>query len=87
MEIGKVAGSVISISKIDELRPVKLFLIQLLDSEYKPKEDFVVAIDTVGVGFGDMIIISQGSGSRFTEISKPTHTDASIIARIDNFNI
>ena len=84
MEIGKVIGSIISVSKIEELKPVKLFLIQMLDSEYNPKNDFVVALDAIGVGFGDNVIITQGSGSRFTEISKPTHTDASIVARIDD---
>jgi ethanolamine utilization protein EutN len=85
MEIGKVIGNVVSVSKIEELKPVRLFLIQILDSDLKLKNDFVVAIDTIGVGFGDDVIISIGGGSRFTEISKPTHTDASIIARIDNF--
>ena len=84
MEIGKVIGSIISVSKIEELKPVILFLIQILDSEYRLKNDFVVALDTIGVGFGDNVIITQGSGSRFTEISKPTHTDASIVARIDD---
>lgn len=84
MEIGKVIGSIISVSKIEELKPVKLFLIQILDSDYNPKNDFVVALDTIGVGFRDNVIITQGSGSRFTEISKPTHTDASIVARIDD---
>jgi ethanolamine utilization protein EutN len=87
MEIGKVIGSVISVSKIGELKPVKLFLVQMLDSEYSPKNDFVVALDTIGVGFGDNVIITQGSGSRFTEISKPTHTDASIVARIDDMGL
>ena len=54
MEIGKVIGSIISVSKIEELKPVKLFLIQILDSEYNPKNDFVVALDTIGVEFGIM---------------------------------
>lgn len=87
MEIGKVVGSITSVSKIDELKPVKLFLVQLLDGDLKPKEDYVVAIDSIGVGGDDMVIITGGSGSRFTEITKPTHTDASIIARIDNLEI
>jgi hypothetical protein len=32
----------------------------------------------------DMVVITGGSGSRFTEVTEPTHTDASIIARIDD---
>jgi len=87
MEIGKVVGSITSVSKIEELKPVKLFLVQLVDSDLKPKEDYVVAIDSIGVGNEDMVIITGGSGSRFTEITEPTHTDASIIARIDNLEV
>jgi len=86
MEIGKVVGSVITVSKIEELKPVKLFLVNILDSEFKLKNDFIVCIDAVGVGFGDLVIVTQGSGSRFTEISKPTHTDAAIVARVDDYN-
>ncbi|MCJ7473094.1 MAG: EutN/CcmL family microcompartment protein [Actinobacteria bacterium] len=87
MEIGKVVGSITSVSKIDELKPVKLFLVQLVDSDLKPIEDYIVAIDSIGVGGDDMVIITGGSGSRFTEITEPTHTDASIIARIDNLEV
>ena len=87
MEIGKVVGSITSVSKIDELKPVKLFLVQLVDSDLELKEDYVVAIDPIGVGNEDMVIITGGSGSRFTEITEPTHTDASIIARIDNLEV
>ena len=87
MEIGKIVGSITSVSKIDELKPVKLFLVQLFDGDLKPKEDYVVAIDPIGVGNDDIVIITGGSGSRFTEITEPTHTDASIIARIDNLEV
>ena len=87
MEIGKIVGSITSVSKIDELKPVKLFLVQLVDSDLKPIEDYIVAIDPIGVGNEDMVIITGGSGSRFTEITEPTHTDASIIARIDNLEV
>lgn len=87
MEIGKVVGSITSVSKIEELKPVKLFLVQLLDGNLKLKEDYIVAIDPIGVGNEDMVIITGGSGSRFTEITESTHTDASIVARIDNLEI
>ena len=87
MEIGKVVGSITSVSKIEELKPVKLLLVQLVDSDLKPEEDYVVAIDPIGVGNEDMVIITTGSGSRFTKITEPTHTDASIIARIDNLKV
>ena len=71
MEIGKVVGNIVSVAKIDELKPVKLFLIQLLEKDYKPSNDYIVAIDLIGLGYGDYVIITQGSGSRFTDVTKP----------------
>ena len=87
MEIGKVAGSITSVSKIEELRSVKLYLVQLVDSDSELKEDYIAAIDSVGAGHQDMVVITGGSGSRFTDTTEPTHTDASIIARIDNMEV
>ena len=84
MEIGTVIGSITSVSKIEELKPVKLFLVQFTDHKLDLKDSFVVAIDTIGVGEDDFVLITQGSGSRLTKISKPAHSDASIVARIDD---
>ena len=84
MLLGKVKGNITSVTKIEELRPVRLYMVQLLDSDLVLKDDYVVAIDSIGVGLDDTVIITGGSGSRFTDITRPTHTDASIIARIDD---
>jgi ethanolamine utilization protein EutN len=84
MLLGRVKGSIISVTKIEELRPVRLYMVQLLDSNLDLKDDYVTAIDSVGVGYDDTVIITIGSGSRFTETTEPTHTDASIVARIDD---
>ena len=51
MDLVIVKGSVVSVVKIDEIKPVKLFLVQLLGKDYIPKNEFVVAIDCVGVWF------------------------------------
>jgi microcompartment protein CcmK/EutM len=84
MLLGKVKGNITSVSKIDVLRPVRLYMVQLLDGNLKLKDDYIIAIDSIGVGYNDMVIVTAGSGSRFTKPTEPTHTDASIIARIDN---
>jgi ethanolamine utilization protein EutN len=83
MLLGKVKGNITSVTKIDELRPVRLYVVQLLDGDLELADDYIVAIDSIGVGMDDTVVITGGSGSRFTEITGPTHTDASIVARID----
>lgn len=84
MLLGKVKGNITSVTRIDELRPVRIYMVQLLDSDLRLKDDYIAAIDPIGVGMDDTVIITGGSGSRFTEVTAPTHTDASIIARIDD---
>ena len=84
MIIGKIIGNVVSVLKIRELKPMKLFLVQELDSKFKPTNNQVVALDSIGVGFGDTVIITLGGSSRFTKATMPTHNDATIVARIDN---
>ncbi len=84
MLLGKVKGNITSVTKIDELRPVRLFLVQLLDKNLELADDYLVSIDSIGVGLGDTVILTGGSGSRFTETTEHTHTDSSIIARIDD---
>ena len=84
MLLGKVKGNITSVSKIDVLRPVRLYMVQLLDGDLKLKDDYIIAIDSIGIGYDDTVIITTGSGSRFTETTGPTHTDAAIIARIDD---
>ena len=84
MLLGRVKGNITSVTKIDELRPVRLYMVQLLDSNFELKDEYIVSIDSIGVGMDDMVVVTEGSGSRFTEVTEPTHTDTSIIARIDD---
>ena len=84
MLLGKVKGNITSVTRLEELRPVRLYMVQLLDSDFELKDEYLAAIDAIGVGMDDTVVITGGSGSRFTEITAPTHTDASIIARIDD---
>ena len=86
MQIAKVIGNITSISKVEELKSAKLFLVQMLDCNFKLIEKFSVAVDTIGVGYKDIVLISTGSAARIPEISKDMSIDASIIARIDYFS-
>ena len=83
MQIAKIVGNITSSIKVEELRPAKLFLVQMLDCNFKLTKKFSVAVDTVGVGYKDIVLISTGSGARIPKISKDMPTDTSIIARID----
>ncbi|MFO7928319.1 MAG: EutN/CcmL family microcompartment protein [Candidatus Humimicrobiaceae bacterium] len=83
MDIGKIVGSITSVSKIEELKPLKLYLIHILDSEFKNTGNYMVAVDTIGTGYGDNVLITTGSAAKMTKLTSDVPVDASIVARID----
>ena len=83
MQMGRVIGNIISVSKVDEIRSLKLYIVRILSSDFKPLDKFVIAVDAIGVSFNDYVLISKGSASRMTKVTKDMPVDASIIARID----
>jgi ethanolamine utilization protein EutN len=42
-----------------------------------------VAIDTLGAGEGDLVLVTQGSSARLTESTKNMPTDAVVVGIID----
>ena len=87
MLIGKVIGNVVSVAKVSELEPVKLYILQVYDYEFKPTEKYEVAVDGVGAGIGDYVLYCGGSAARMAELTKSgVPTDITIIARIDSFD-
>ncbi len=83
MDIAKVVGSITSVSKIEQLKPVKLFVVHVLDGDFQNSGKYIVAVDTIGVGYGDLVLITTGSAAKMTEITKEIPTDTSIVARMD----
>ncbi len=83
MDIGKIVGSITSVAKIEELKPLTLYLVHLLDSEFNNTGNYMVAVDTIGVGYGDIILITTGSAAKMTAVTRDVPVDTSIVARID----
>jgi ethanolamine utilization protein EutN len=88
MIIGKVIGSIVSTTKAEKLTGKKLLIVHPLDmrtieEEGKP----IVAIDTVGSGVGEVVLIVSGSSARQTEITNGVPVDAAIIGIVDQIEI
>ena len=64
MLIGEVVGSVVSTRKDEQLESFKLLVVQVHDHANKPKEQYVVAVDAVGAGPGDVVLYASGSSAR-----------------------
>ena len=87
MFIGKVIGSVWSTQKDENLVGAKFLVVRRLDIDLKEKTDFVVAVDSVGAGVGETVLVATGSSSRQTEITKNKPVDAVIMAIVDKIDI
>ena len=88
MVLAKVVGSVVSTIKEPRLEGIKFLLLEKIDVKtLKGKKDFVVAMDAVGAGEGEVVFFVGGSSSRQTEITAGKPSDATIVAIVDSFDI
>jgi ethanolamine utilization protein EutN len=88
MIIGQVVGSVVSSSKDEKLQGKKLLIVQPLDMVSIQKDGKqLVAIDTVGSGKGEVVMVVSGSSARQTIITNGTPVDAAIIGVVDQIEI
>ncbi|MBI3578400.1 MAG: EutN/CcmL family microcompartment protein [Ignavibacteriales bacterium] len=87
MILGKVVGTVWATRKDEELTGVKLQIVKHVDLDYKVKDAFVVAVDTVQAGVGDIVLIATGSSARQTTTTKNKPVDAVIMAVVDKLDV
>ncbi len=81
MIIGKVVGYVVSTRKCDNLVGNKFLIVEPIAS-YK-SEGRIVAVDKVGAGIGEMVLVAQGSSARVGCGSPTAPIDAAIVGIID----
>lgn len=83
MIIGKVTGSVVSTRKQDNLIGNKFMVIEPLDS-MKDGRGHLVAIDSIGAGIGEYVLVAQGSAARIGCGLPDAPVDAAIVGIIDD---
>lgn len=87
MILGRVIGTVWSTRKDEHLVGAKFLIVRQLDLDYKPKENFVVAVDSVGAGVGEVVLVAQGSSARQTAFTHNKPVDAVIMAIVDKLDV
>ncbi len=87
MFLGKVIGTVWSTKKDEKLVGAKFLIVKKLDLKLGEKNDFVVAVDSVGAGEGEVVLVATGSSSRQTEFTQDKPVDAVIMAIVDKLDI
>lgn len=91
MNLGRVIGTAVATVKSPGLDSYKLLLVR--DFNASPEEtsdvdaDYYVAIDTVGAGIGEVVLIAKGSAARLSSGPLEAPVDATIVAILDNVRI
>lgn len=87
MILGKVIGTVWSTRKDENLVGAKFLIVQELNLKYERKSNFVVAVDSVGAGVSEIVLVAQGSSARQTTFTNNKPVDAVIMAIVDKLDI
>ncbi|TWT81079.1 Carbon dioxide concentrating mechanism protein CcmL [Planctomycetes bacterium CA13] len=93
MFIARVTGSVVSTQKVQTMTGHKLLVVEpyRLDNVQRQSLESTgrtfVAVDTIGAGEGEYVLITQGSSARLTPETKSLPIDAVIIGIVDTVHI
>lgn len=92
MFVAKVTGSVVSTEKVASMRGQKLLVVEpyRLDTgrdKLTTTGRTFIAVDTLGAGVGDFVLIVQGSSARFTPETQKLPIDCVVIGIVDSVNI
>jgi ethanolamine utilization protein EutN len=89
MFLAKVTGSLVATLKADSMVGRKLLLVEPYRVDPKERNRLVasgrtfVAVDTVGAGDGELVLITQGSSARLTPETKDLPIDTVIVGIVD----
>ena len=88
MVLARVVGTVVSTNKEPKIEGIKFLLLEKIDpASMKGKEDYVVAMDSVGAGPKEIVFYVAGSSSRMTSVTDGRPCDAAIMAIVDTVEL
>lgn len=87
MIIGRILGTVVATRKDPRLQGAKLLLVRPLNLQGEDESNYLVAVDTVGAGYREKVLVVAGSSARMAEGMKDRPVDAAIIGIIDTVEV
>ena len=83
MVIGQVLDSIWCTRKDESLVGQKFMTVKLLDKDDPKDGDIIVAVDIIGAGAGEKVLITMGSSARRSRELDNAPVDAIIVGIID----
>lgn len=88
MILARVVGTVVSTRKEEKIKGIKFLLLEKIDPvTLQGKGDYLVAMDCVGAGKGEIVFYVSGSSARMTAVTEGKPSDAAIVAIVDEIEI
>jgi ethanolamine utilization protein EutN len=93
MILARVEGSVVATKKNPKMTGSKFLVVRplIIDSaqatEFKPATGTLVAVDALGAGKDEIVLIVQGSSARLASEDKDSPVDAVVVGIVDTVDI
>src|SRR5215468_3340426 len=93
MFLARVTGSVVATQKVDTMVGHKLLVVEPFRVDPNNRSALVstgrtfVAVDTVGAGQGEFVLITQGSSARLTPETKNLPIDTVVVGILDSVQV
>ncbi len=93
MILAKVEGNLVATKKNDKINGKKLLFVRPLvvnsadDKALQPGKSTLVAVDELGAGEGETVLIAQGSSARLGMADKNSPVDAVVVGIVDTVDL
>lgn len=93
MFVALVTGSVVATQKAESMTGHKLLVVEPYRLDEKTRASLVstgrtfIAVDTLGAGEGQFVLVTQGSSARLTPETKSLPIDAVVIGLVDTVRV
>lgn len=87
MHLGRVAGTLVASRKEALMSGMKFLVVKQIDENDRETGSYVVAVDAVGAGLGEVVLYASGSSARQTELTRDKPCDAVIMAIVDSWDV
>ena len=87
MLLGRVTGTVVASQKEPLMEGLTFLVVRQLAADNTETGSYVVAVNAVGAGVGEVVMYASGSSARQTSVTQNLPCDAVIMAIVDTWEV
>lgn len=87
MLLGRVTGTVVASQKEPLMEGLTFLVVRQLDVDNTETGSYVVAVNAIGAGVGEVVMYASGSSARQTQVTQNRPCDAVVMAIVDTWEV